>query len=174
MEPGVYPAYCRWAKHYRDPGFKRWTCLVLFEVLSGDLVRVVAHVPFWMNLGARDKPQAGRRRRYFKEWVRANGQPPTRQDRLSPKVFTGRIAHIEIGDTKGDAPYSVVRKIVSWETGSLRVTQSASHTVKDGSAKVHEMNESQAIDGKRSGVRGEPGGPGGWHLKPPGSALSRG
>jgi hypothetical protein len=132
IEPGSYPAYCRWAKHYRDPGFKRWTCLLHFDVLSDDLMLVIARVPLWMNLGARDKPHAGRRKRYFKEWVRANGEPPARHDRLSPNVFTGRMARIEIDDTKGDAPYSVVRKIVSWETGSARVTQSASHTVKDG------------------------------------------
>jgi hypothetical protein len=139
IAPGVYPAYCRGAKQYRDPGFKRWTCLLLFDVLSDDLIRVLARVPLWMNLGARDKPHAGRRKRYFKEWVRANGKPPERNDRLAPRVFTQRIARIEIGDTKGDAPYSVVREIISWETSPRRVTQSASHTVKDG------MGEVQAI-----------------------------
>lgn len=132
ISPGVYPACCRWAKSYRDPGFKRWTCLIRFEVLADDLVRVLAHVPFWLNLGTGDQPDAGRRRKYFKEWVRANGQPPSRRDRLSPRVFTGRMAHVEIGDTKGDAPYSVVRDIVSWESGPRRVTQSSSHTVKGG------------------------------------------
>jgi hypothetical protein len=119
ITPGVYPAYCRWAKHYRDPGFKRWTCLLRFDVLSDDLMLVLACVPFWMNLGARDKPDAGRRKKYFQEWVRANGEPPMRSDRLSPRVFTGRMARIEIGDTKGDAPYSVVRRIVCWETGAV-------------------------------------------------------
>ncbi len=50
-------------------------------------------------------------------------------NRLSPRVFIGRIARVEVGDTSGDAPYSVVRKILSWETGApRRVTQSASHT----------------------------------------------
>ncbi len=132
IKPGVYPAYCRWAKHYRDPGFKRWTCLLRFDVLSGDRLRVIAQVPFWINLGAQDKPHAGRRSRYFKEWVRANGEPPTRQDRLSPRVFPRRMSQVEIGDTKGDAPYSVVRNIVSWETGPRRVPQSANHTVKGG------------------------------------------
>lgn len=118
IEPGIYPAYCRWAKHYRDPGFKRWTCLLRFDVLSNDLMRVLARVPLWMNLGAGDKPHAGRRTNYFKEWVRANGQPPARQDRLSPRIFTGRMAQVEIGDTGGDAPYSVVRRILAWKTGA--------------------------------------------------------
>jgi len=56
IEPGIYLAHCRWAKHYRDPGFKRWTCLLRFDVLSDDLMRVLARVPFWMNLGTRDRP----------------------------------------------------------------------------------------------------------------------
>jgi hypothetical protein len=130
IEPGVYLAYCPWAKHYWDPGFKRWTCLLRFDVLSGDLLRLIARVPLWFPLGAGDKPHASRRGKYLPEWIRANGGPPARHDRLSPNVFTGRMVRIEIGDTKGDAPYSVVRKILSWETGagsgslSHQVTQS--------------------------------------------------
>jgi len=136
VEPGIYPAYCRWAKHYKDPGFKRWTCLLRFDLLSADLLRVLACVPFWMNLGAGEKPNAGRRKRYFLEWVRANYGPPMRSDRLSPKVFTGRMAQVEIGDTKGDAPYSVVRKILSWKTGGI-----PGHSViKSHSQGRHELN----------------------------------
>jgi hypothetical protein len=138
IAPRVYSAYCRWARHYRDRGYKRWTCLLRFDVLSDDLMRVVARLPLWMNLGQQEQPQAGRRSRYFVEWVRANGGPPTRQDRLSPRVFKDRLAKVEVGDSNGDAPYSVVRKILSWETGApRRVTQSASHTVKAGSWKQH-------------------------------------
>jgi hypothetical protein len=157
IEPGVYPAYCRWAKCYRDPEFKRWTCLLRFDVLSDDLLRVLARVPFWMNLGAHDRPDAGRRKRYFKEWVLANGEPPLRKDRLSPRVFTRRMARVEVGDTKGHAPYSVVRRIVAWETGAARVTQSSSHTVKDGSGKWEEMKDLQKIDGKEFGFGGSQG-----------------
>jgi len=134
IEPGIYPAYCLWAKHYRDPGFKRWTCLLRFEVLADDLVQVIARVPFWMNLGEGAKPHASRRGNYLPEWVRANGGPPVRNDRLSPRVFRQRMARVEVGDTKKSAaPYSVVLKILSWETGATcRVTQSSSHTVKEG------------------------------------------
>lgn len=118
IEPGIYSAYCRWAKHYRDQGFKRWTCLLRFDVLSDDLMRVVARVPLWMNLGERERPHAGRRSRYFKEWIRANGgRSPPRKDRLSPTVFTRRMARVEIADTKGEVPYSKVLKILAWETG---------------------------------------------------------
>jgi hypothetical protein len=117
IEPGVYSAYCRWAKPYRDPGLRRWTCLLRFDVLSADLTRVIARVPMWMNLGERKRPHAGRRSSYFKQWIRANGGPPARHDRLSPTVFTRRMAQVEIADTKGEVPYSKVRKILAWETG---------------------------------------------------------
>jgi hypothetical protein len=132
--PGIYPAYCMWAKVYRDPGFHRWTCLLRFELLAGDLVTVVAaSVPKWFNLGVGVKPHAGRRSKYFAEWIRANrGCPPARHDRMSPKVFTHRMAHVRVEDTSGNAPYSVIQQIVSWETGpdsgslSQQVTQSRS------------------------------------------------
>ena len=52
-----YPAYCRFAKRYRDPGFRRWTCLLRFDVLSDDLLTVIATVPYWLSLGSQEKPQ---------------------------------------------------------------------------------------------------------------------
>lgn len=134
IEPGVYPAYCKFAKIYFDHNFKRWTCLLRFEVRSNDLLRVIApRVPLWLNLGSNEKPRASRRSRYFKEWILANGGiAPVRHDRLSRCVFVHRMAHVEIGDTRGPASYSVVRKIVSWDTGipssgsrSQQVTQSS-------------------------------------------------
>ena len=84
IDPGLYFAYCRWAKHYRDPAFHRWTCLLGFDVLSNDL-RPFACVPLWLNLSHGEKPHAGRRSRYFAEWIRANGTAPMRRDRLSPR-----------------------------------------------------------------------------------------
>jgi hypothetical protein len=47
------------------------------------------------------------------------------------------MARVEIADTQGDVSYSKVLNILAWETGLARVTQSASHTVKDG------MNDAQ-------------------------------
>lgn len=118
--PGVYPAYCHFAKIYFDHHFKRWTCLLRFEVRSNDLFRVIAsRVPMWLNLGSNEKPHAPRRGRYFKEWVHANsGDAPAKRDRLSPRIFAHRIATVEIGDTRIAPVYSVVRKIISWDTGA--------------------------------------------------------
>lgn len=133
IEPGVYRAYCGWAQTYQDPGYKRWTCLLRFDVLTDDLGQVIARVPFWMNLGEGAKPHASRRGRYLPEWVKANGGPPMRNDRLSPRVFRHRMARVQVGDTeKSAAPYSIVQKIVAWETGPCGVTQSSSHTIKEG------------------------------------------
>src|SRR3989442_13503344 len=75
IAPGVYPAYVRSARTYRDPQYKRWTCLLRFDVLNETLTRTIAHVPFWLNLGDYDRPNASRRGRYFAEWCHANGAP---------------------------------------------------------------------------------------------------
>jgi hypothetical protein len=118
IPPGEYRAYCKWGKQYRDPGFRRWLCLLRWDVFSDDLVRVIATLPQWFPLGSRDKARASRRGKYLPAWILANGGPPARRDRLSPSVFVHRMARVEVGDTEGPAPYSVVRQIIQWETGS--------------------------------------------------------
>jgi hypothetical protein len=119
--PGQYSAYCAWAGKYYDPSFKRWTCLLRFDVLHENGIDVMARVPMWLSLGPGKKPRASRRGNYLKEWVEANCGPPARDDRLSPQVFVRRIARIEVGDTtKGPVPYSVAKKILRWETGKSR------------------------------------------------------
>ena len=136
IPPGEYPAYCQFARTYRDPAFNRWTCLLQWSVLKPDSVGVIARLPMWLALGSGEKPRASRRGSYAKEWVNAHGGPPMRGDRLSPRVFTRRLAQVLVGDTtKGPMPYSVVTKIVRWETG-ISVTQSASHTIKDGNGET--------------------------------------
>ena len=133
IAPGRYLAYCAWAGRYHDRLYKRWVCLLQFDVLGEDQTRAVARVPMFLSLGVRETPHASRRGKYFVEWAKANDGPPVRGDRLSPRVFVHRIACVEIGDTtKGPAPYSVVKEILSWETGASRVAKSVSNTVKDG------------------------------------------
>ena len=128
IAPGEYRAYCKWGKQYRDPGFRRWLCLLRWDVLTEDLMRVMACVPCWFPLGSGIKPHASRRGKYLPEWIWANGGPPVRGDRLSPKVFVHRLARVEVGDTEGPAPYSVVRRIIEWETGSPGTQVSKSHS----------------------------------------------
>jgi hypothetical protein len=126
LMPGNYPAYCKRAKWYWDPGYKHWVCLLLFDVLSERLDHSLGIIPMWFGGGNGKRPKAGRRTNYFPAWVRANGKLPIRKDRLSPCVFVRRMALVKVGDTKGPVPYSVVREIIEWTTGSnsLLVTQS--------------------------------------------------
>src|SRR5438132_1015972 len=63
IAPGVYPAYVRSARTYRDPQYKRWTCLLRFDVLNETLTRTIAHVPFWLNLSDYVRPLGGSRPR---------------------------------------------------------------------------------------------------------------
>ena len=93
--------------------------MVTFDILGPDGVDVVAKIPMWLNLGMGERAHAGRRGRFFQEWVKANGGPPKRGARMSPRVFTHRMARVEIADTAGELPYSVVRQILSWETGEV-------------------------------------------------------
>jgi hypothetical protein len=140
IAPGVYRAYSAVAKFHFDRSIRRWVCFVRWDVLSEDLVRVIARVPLWWNLGSGERPRASRRSKYLAEWVRANGGPPVRGDRLSPNVFRHRMARVEIGDTdpkKSPIPYSVVRRIIAWETGA---------------SPGHSVNQSHSQEEHRSGA----------------------
>jgi hypothetical protein len=126
IEPGEYPAYCRSAKIAWDGHYKRWYCAVQFDVLSDDLAEVRAELTLFLNMGDSDKPHAGRRGNFWRAWTTANGGPPQRKDRLSPRVFTRRYARVSVGDTTTNftqtpiAAYSVVRHVVRWENGGGR------------------------------------------------------
>jgi hypothetical protein len=143
IAPGIYRAYSAVARVYFDPGYRRWVCFIRWDVLSACLTNVIARAPLWWTLGKDAKPRAKRRGKYLAEWVRANGKPPLRGDRLSPNVFRHRMAKVEIADTdpqKSPAPYSVVRKILEWETGP-----SPGHSVnKSHSQGRHRLNGAEA------------------------------
>jgi hypothetical protein len=99
---------------------------VQFDVLTEDLTTTLAQLTLFLNLGSGEKPKAGLRSRYFAAWVTANGEPPHRQSKLSCNVFVRRHAHVQVGDTERDFEqkkvktsfaYSVIRRVVSWDTG---------------------------------------------------------
>jgi hypothetical protein len=118
VQPGEYSAYCRSGSQYFDRGYKRWVCILRFDLLAPNKVDVVARVQMWLSLGDGKRPRAARRGRFFQEWVRANGGPPVRGDRLSVRVFIRRMARVVVGDTNGPSgAYSVVQKVLDWETG---------------------------------------------------------
>ena len=140
LEPGTYSAYCRKAQTFRDRVYRRWICAVQFDVMSDDLLRVIGRVTLFLPLGSRERPHAGRRGKYWPTWVQANGCPPRRGDRLSPRVFEKRLARIAIRDVvtnhrdrkkrlQMEEFYSVVEEVKSWETGPGKPTN---HTTKEG------------------------------------------
>src|SRR2546430_1994073 len=115
IESGEYAAYCAVAFIYFDPFYQRYTCLLVWDVLSPDGENI-ATIRQWFNLGSGKEPKASRRSKYWHEWVTANGgQPPSRADRLSPTIFKRRIARIVVADTTSSPPYSIVQKILSWQ-----------------------------------------------------------
>lgn len=126
IEPGVYPAFARSARMYRDPQFHRWVLRVNFDILDSTLTRTVARLAWFPNLGEGPKPRAGRRSQYLAAWIDANGGQPNRRDRISPRIFLNRHARVLVEYTKldhlqrpvaSDKAYSVVRSVLRWETG---------------------------------------------------------
>ena len=126
LEPGVYSGYSRSARIVRDGYYKRWYCAVQFDVLSDDLTEVLAELTLFLNMGDAERPHAGRRGNYWQAWTAANGGPPSRKDRLSPRVFARRYARVSVGNTTKNfkqaviaesCMYSVVRDVVRWDTG---------------------------------------------------------
>jgi hypothetical protein len=134
--PGEYYAHCTSFKTYRDPIYKRWVLRLRWDVLpSNSSVEPIARdVPMFFGLGVQAKPHAGRRSKYFAEWLRANGGPPSRVDRLSGSVFVGRAARVQIADTDSPVPYSVVRAILGFETGgsSSQLVSQSGNQVRQG------------------------------------------
>jgi hypothetical protein len=126
IEPGLYPAYCRSGDVYFDKVYRRHLAAIQFDVLSENGDEVLGRLTWFLNLGKKDKPNASRKSRYWGAWIKANGGPPQRRDRLSPRVFCGRMALVEVGDTTkdskqnpvtGDEAYSVIRDVKEWLTG---------------------------------------------------------
>ena len=136
VEPGPYLAYCKTAHIYADPQFKRWVCLVRWDLVNDSgLCTLARGIPQWYALGPTEpdkkgnptkQPRASRRSHYWLDYVCAAGRPPSRADRLSPSVFVRRMARVVVRDSAGLAPYSVIGEIQGWETGGA---ESSSHVV---------------------------------------------
>ena len=164
IDPGLYFAYCRWAKHYRDRAFHRWTCLLRFDVLSSGL-RPFACVPLWLNLGYGEKPHAGRRSRYFAEWIRANGAGPTRRDRLSGV----RSPHGSCRDCRHDWRRSLLGGTQDHRVANRRAAGSLSQQVTQSRTASRRDTRLMTWGNEVAREIGlvKPGGLGGWLLKPP-------
>ena len=59
--------------------------------------------------------------KYYQAWIQANGAPPKRGDRMSPRVFEG-YWHAELDRTKRTTTRNGgIRRLTDGETGRIRV-----------------------------------------------------
>jgi len=121
LQAGKYEAQCVHSCLYRDLQFRRWTALLRFQLLASGSLTSLGPVCAFLNLGNREKSKAGRRSRYWRAWVIANGEQPRKRQVLSPRVFKGKIFEVEIGTVKRAhdgrehpvaAQYSTVKEIL--------------------------------------------------------------
>lgn len=113
---GVCDAQCVGARIYRDPRFRAWKLRLDFVFLL-DRRRISG----FFHMGRDQEPRAGRRSRYYRVWVIANGEQPRRGQEMSPKVFIGKIFSVQVGDTTVNeegtehpaaAVYSTIKEIL--------------------------------------------------------------
>jgi len=95
LPAGAREMICTEARMYRDPGFNAWKVRLRFHDLLNE-----EHVFGFFHLSRGSKPVIGRRSRYYAAWVMANGGPPRRRDRLSPRVFKGKWFLLRIRDVR--------------------------------------------------------------------------
>lgn len=122
VPPGRYEAVAirvqgpAWVRRYR-----RWSLMIEFELFSESKSACA-----FFNMGTNaEKPHAGPQSRYFHAWCMANGQRPTKGQKLDPRVFLdGQVYVVEIEDSQSDAEgaqkdesqvYSRVKSVLSAE-----------------------------------------------------------
>ena len=124
--PGEYRAFCKWGKQYRDPGFKKWLCQLKWDVFTENLVPL-AVLPMFYSLGDSEKPRnpagVGICRIGFERMEHHQHAEIAFSLASSCIASLGWRCGIESA-----APYSVVCKIVEWETGSPRHSVNKSHS----------------------------------------------
>jgi hypothetical protein len=113
---GIYEAECLNVVAYRDPQFRRWTARLEFGIVpSGE--RIFG----FLNLGDGEKPASGRRSKYFRAWVIANGAAPRKRQVLTYRTFKRKIFQVRVADTRKNsnggqhptgAVYSTVKEII--------------------------------------------------------------
>lgn len=171
INPGIYSGYIKTARNYYDAQFQRYVCHLTIEILD-DSMNHVATVPLWWALGSGNSPKVGRRSFYWKEWLRAGGNPSSK-DTLDNSIFTGRYVKVQVEDSvpkKADAfaeyiSFSKATKIVYWETGpepDKYLSQICNHT--SGFRQSEQPSPTQA---RNSNVHGNS------QLHTPGAAVKK-
>ena len=129
IDPGEHPALSRDSIVYRDRQFARWICAIRFDIFDESKLETIARLKWFLNLGSREKPYAGKRGNFWAAWYQANGRSPRPSDRFSRRAFEGRMATVLVGDVAAshaqssrdpENNYSVVRSVVRWESGCFQ------------------------------------------------------
>jgi hypothetical protein len=99
---------CAAAVIYPDPRFRAkgsdgtvratWKCRL-------DCVRVLDQEPIcgFLNLGNEQHPEPRLGSEYRRVWIMANGIAPRKRQRMSKRVFVGKVYRVIVGDTRKDA-----------------------------------------------------------------------
>jgi hypothetical protein len=101
------------------PNYQRWSLRVEFTLIDEPIL-----VSTFFNFGSdRNRPQVGRRSKYYKAWVLANGEHPRRREKMRPDIFLeGQFFEVEVQPSKIDEEgqlkpnaeiYSIVTKLIS-------------------------------------------------------------
>jgi hypothetical protein len=134
IAPGEYTARCT---DFQGPqwaiAFGSWKLRLEFA-LDPDDVKVSVFYALGEN---RSTPHIGTRSKYYKDWVRANGGPPTHGQEMTPNVFLDPdlCFTVLVGDCTKDAEnlekhpalvYSQVKKIIEVKRLSTQEDMQAS------------------------------------------------
>lgn len=107
-----------------------WTVVVPVESQPGGTRRVVLPRYYNVRRGVGGRFHAAKHGAYRREWIAVTGRRPSRNDRLSPQVFTGVMALVEVRTVSKDreqrrlpagAHYSVIARVVEILAGGRPV-----------------------------------------------------
>jgi len=93
-KPGIYDAQCLRTRVYRHPRLRSWKCEFKYMIIpSGEIIFG------FLNLGTGEKPVPARGSEYRRAWMIASGDQPRKRQRLSHRVFVGKIFEVRIDYT---------------------------------------------------------------------------
>jgi hypothetical protein len=116
-QSGIYEARCMRARVYLHPRLRAWKCELKYMLIpSGEIVFG------FFNLGVGEKPMPTRGSNYRRAWIIASGEQPKKRQRLSHRMFVGKVFEVRIDVTTrtwdqrehvAAERYSTVKEILS-------------------------------------------------------------
>lgn len=116
-QSGIYEGRCMRARTYVHPRLRAWKCELKYMLIpSGEIVFG------FFNLGTGEKPIPARGSEYRRAWIIASGNQPKKRQKLSHRMFVGKVFEIRIDYTTrtwdqrkhaAQEQYSTVKEILS-------------------------------------------------------------